>query len=33
LADTGLDPLSQVRDAAACLLANPAAPDPALVPG
>jgi hypothetical protein len=33
LGATGLDPVSQVRNAAECLLANPAAPDPALAPG
>ncbi len=33
LAATGVDPVLQVRSAAECLLANPAAPDPALVPG
>jgi len=33
MADAYLDPVSEVLRAADCLLANPAAPDPAYVPG
>jgi hypothetical protein len=33
MADAYLDPVSEALRAADCLLANPAAPDPAYVPG